>query len=82
LAFGGASRVGDFGAAAGLGTLLAKGGPEATLRRGTTMGMILDRDITFTPAELFAGRAADGRICQSSDKFAERWLMESTACRG
>ena len=40
------------GAAAGLGTLLAKGGPEATLRRGTTLEMILDRDISFTPAEL------------------------------
>ena len=40
------------GAAAGLGTLLAKGGPEATLRRGTTLEMILDRDIVFTAAEL------------------------------
>jgi type IV secretion system protein VirB10 len=40
------------GAAAGLGTLLAKGGPEATLRRGTTLEMILDRDISFTAADL------------------------------
>jgi hypothetical protein len=40
------------GAAVGLGTILAKGGPEATLRRGTTLEMILDRDISFTAAEL------------------------------
>jgi type IV secretion system protein VirB10 len=40
------------GVAAGLGTLLAKGGPEATLRRGTTLEMILDRDVSFTAAEL------------------------------
>ena len=40
------------GAAAGLATILLKRGPEATLRQGTTMDMILDRDITFTAAEL------------------------------
>jgi type IV secretion system protein VirB10 len=40
------------GAAAGLATILAKGGPEATLHRGTTLEMILDRDISFTAAEL------------------------------
>jgi type IV secretion system protein VirB10 len=40
------------GAAAGLATILGKRGPEATLPRGTTLEMILDRDISFTPAEL------------------------------
>jgi hypothetical protein len=40
------------GAAVGLGTILMKKGPQATLRQGTTMDMILDRDITFTAAEL------------------------------
>jgi hypothetical protein len=40
------------GAAAGLGSILLKKGPDATLRQGTTVDMILDRDISFTPAEL------------------------------
>ena len=43
---------GAVGAAAGLGSILLKKGPDATLRQGTTMDMILDRDISFTPAEL------------------------------
>lgn len=40
------------GAAVGLGSVLLKKGPDATLRQGTTIDMILDRDLTFTPAEL------------------------------
>ena len=40
------------GAAVGLGSILLRKGPDATLRQGTTMDMILDRDITFTAAEL------------------------------
>jgi len=40
------------GAAAGVGSILLKKGPEATLRQGTTMDMILDRDIRFSAAEL------------------------------
>jgi hypothetical protein len=40
------------GAAAGVGSILLKKGPEATLRQGTTMDMILDRDISFSAAEL------------------------------
>jgi hypothetical protein len=40
------------GAAAGVGMILLKKGPEATLRQGTTMEMILDRDISFSSAEL------------------------------
>jgi type IV secretion system protein VirB10 len=43
---------GAAGAAAGLGSVLLKKGPDATLRQGTTMEMILDRDISFTAAEL------------------------------
>jgi hypothetical protein len=43
---------GAAGAAAGLGSVLLKKGPDATLRQGTTLEMILDRDISFTPAEL------------------------------
>ena len=40
------------GAAVGLGSILLKKGPDATLRQGTTMDMILDRDIRFSEAEL------------------------------
>ncbi|MEO8372678.1 MAG: hypothetical protein ABI806_26065 [Candidatus Solibacter sp.] len=40
------------GAAVGLGTILMKKGPQATLHQGTTLDMILDRDVTFTAAEL------------------------------
>ena len=43
---------GAAGAAAGLASVLLKKGPDATLRQGTTLDMILDRDISFTPAEL------------------------------
>jgi hypothetical protein len=40
------------GAAVGLGTVATKNRPDATLRQGTTVEMILDRDISFTLAEL------------------------------
>jgi type IV secretion system protein VirB10 len=43
---------GAAGAAVGLGSVLLKKGPDATLREGTTMDMVLDRDVTFTRAEL------------------------------
>ena len=43
---------GAAGAAAGLASVLLKKGPDATLRQGTTLEMILDRDISFTAAEL------------------------------
>jgi hypothetical protein len=43
---------GAAGAAAGLASVLLKKGPDATLRKGTTMEMVLDRDISFTAAEL------------------------------
>lgn len=40
------------GATAGLAAVLVKRGPDAALRQGTTVEMILDRDIRFQPAEL------------------------------
>ncbi len=43
---------GAAGAAAGLAGVLLKKGPDATLRAGTTMEMILDREIRFTAEEL------------------------------
>jgi type IV secretion system protein VirB10 len=51
-ALGGVGIGGAAGAAAGLAGVLMKKGPDATLRQGTTMEMILDRDIRFTPEEL------------------------------
>ena len=43
---------GAAGAAAGLAGVMMRKGPDATLRQGTTLEMILDRDLTFTPEEL------------------------------
>jgi hypothetical protein len=51
-ALGGVGIGGAAGAAAGLAGVLMKKGPDATLRQGTTMEMILDREIRFTPEEL------------------------------
>lgn len=49
------------GAAAGLIGVLATRGPEAVLERGTTLEMILDRNLKFTEAELEFGTSAAGR---------------------
>jgi type IV secretion system protein VirB10 len=43
---------GAAGAAAGLAGVMMKKGPDATLRQGTTLEMILDRDLRFNPAEI------------------------------
>jgi len=43
---------GAAGAAAGLAGVMMKKGPDATLRAGTTLEMILDRDLHFTEVEL------------------------------
>ncbi len=43
---------GAAGAAAGLAGVMMKKGPDATLRAGTTLEMILDRDLHFTEGEL------------------------------
>ena len=40
------------GAAAGLAGVLLSRGPEAVLAKGTQLDMVLDRDLTFTPAEI------------------------------
>jgi hypothetical protein len=47
------------GAAAGLIGVLATRGPDAVLARGSTVEMVLDRDLYFTEAEIdFSGAAA------------------------
>ena len=43
------------GAAAGLGAVLLTRGPEATLRRGSTVEMVLNRDLRIMPDEGGAG---------------------------
>jgi hypothetical protein len=51
-ALGGVGVGAAAGAAAGLASIFIKKGPDATLRQGTTVEMVLDRDISFTSAEL------------------------------
>lgn len=46
------------GAAAGLMAVLLSRGPDAVLARGTTMEMVLDRPLTFSPSELDFSHAA------------------------
>ena len=43
---------GAAGAAAGLAGVMMKKGPDATLRQGTTLEMILDRDLRYSPSEI------------------------------
>jgi hypothetical protein len=45
------------GAAAGLVGVLLTRGPEAVLAKGTTMEMVLDRQLLFSPAELDFGNS-------------------------
>jgi type IV secretion system protein VirB10 len=40
------------GAAAGLASVFGSRGPDAVLRRGTTVEMMLDRDLSFRLGEL------------------------------
>ena len=55
---GGGSAVGlGAGAAAGLIGVLMTRGPDATLTRGSTVEMILDRPLTFTPEDLDMSKA-------------------------
>ncbi len=44
--------AGAAGAVAGLAAVLGSRGPDATLPKGTTMEMVLDRDLQFTAEEL------------------------------
>lgn len=60
------------GAAAGLIGVMMSRGPDAMLERGTTLEMVLDRDLSFTADELDFGTAggADGR--RGSDGLSRR----------
>lgn len=49
------------GAAAGLMTVLLSRGPDAVLAKGTTVEMILDREVTFDESELDFSNAAPRR---------------------
>ena len=49
------------GAAAGLAGVLLSRGPEAVLSRGTTMEMLLDRDLKFETGELLSGPVQPAR---------------------
>jgi len=48
------------GAAAGLGAILLTRGPEAVLQRGSTMEMVLSRDVRITQDDLGSGGAGQG----------------------
>ena len=54
------------GAAAGLAAVLFTRGPEAVLAKGTTIEMMLDRDVTFEETELDFSNAP-ARRASSSD---------------
>ena len=49
------------GAAAGLASVLLTRGPDATLPRGSTLEMVLDRTLTFTAADLDFSNAPPSR---------------------
>ena len=48
----GAGLGGAIGGLAGLASVLGSRGPDVVLPKGTTMEMVLDRDLLFTPEEL------------------------------
>jgi len=55
---GGGSAIGlGAGAAAGLIGVLMTRGPDATLTKGSTVEMVLDRPLTFTPEDLDMSKA-------------------------
>jgi hypothetical protein len=56
----GAGIGGAAGAAAGLAGVLLTRGPDATLNKGTTMEMVIDRPISFTSAETDFKNAPQG----------------------
>lgn len=60
------------GAAAGLVGVLLSRGPDAVLPKGTTMEMVLDRELTFTEAELDFGNNVYHRPSVSSPRPAQR----------
>jgi type IV secretion system protein VirB10 len=54
------------GAAAGLIAVLVSRGPDAILARGTTVEMILDRQISFSESELNFGNYQPPRVSATS----------------
>jgi type IV secretion system protein VirB10 len=76
----GAGIGGAAGAAAGLAGVLLSRGPDATLTKGTTMEMVLDRPLSFQESELdfshVVPRASlsDGGPVQAQPASRPRWL--------
>lgn len=60
------------GAAAGLIGVMMSRGPEAMLERGTTLEMVLDRDLSFTVDELDFGTAGSADPRRGSDGLSRR----------
>jgi hypothetical protein len=71
---GGGSVIGlGAGAAAGLIGVLASRGPDATLDRGSTVEMVLDRPLSFSPADLdFAGAPASAALPEGTPRPATK----------
>jgi type IV secretion system protein VirB10 len=68
------------GAAAGLMYVLLSRGPDAVLAKGTTMEMVLDRPLQFTPAELDFGNSmsrppsdGSGPLPSKKSQATRRW---------
>jgi type IV secretion system protein VirB10 len=60
------------GAAAGLIGVMMSRGPDAMLERGTTLEMVLDRDLSFTSDELDFGTAGSVDSRRGSDGLSRR----------
>jgi type IV secretion system protein VirB10 len=71
---GGGSVIGlGAGAAAGLIGVLASRGPDATLDRGSTVEMVLDRPLSFSRADLdFAGTPASAALPEGTPRPATK----------
>jgi hypothetical protein len=54
-----------------VGILLSRG-PDAVLSKGTTMEMVLDRELIFEETEVDFSRAVPGRLSSSTDNLAGR----------
>jgi type IV secretion system protein VirB10 len=60
------------GAAAGLIGVMMSRGPDAMLERGTTLEMVLDRDLRYLAAELDFGPAGVATDRRGSDGLSRR----------
>ena len=78
---GGGSVIGlGAGAAAGLIGVLVSRGPDATLDRGATVEMVLDRPLSFSRADLdFAGAPVAAALPEGTPRAAPK---SSTLGRG